>query len=77
MKKRLSRLKIILSVTLLGMVCCPSFLLAQDLPCDGNDPYSTCPLDGWVWLLGSIAVIFAVIHLYRKKKPAAVSFYNV
>ena len=39
-----------------------------DLPCDGTDPYTPCPLDTWVIVLAIGAFIFTVIHLYRKQK---------
>jgi hypothetical protein len=48
---------------------------AQQVPCSGDpddedfDP-NGCPLDTWVILLVTIALIFAVIHLYRQRKVA-------
>jgi hypothetical protein len=36
-------------------------------PCAGVDPDSTCPLDTWVIVLAFVAIVFAAIHLSRKK----------
>jgi hypothetical protein len=41
---------------------------AQDLPCDGTDPYTTCPLDSWVTVLVVLAGLFTPLHLHRKQK---------
>ncbi len=41
---------------------------AQDLPCDGTDPYTTCPLDTWIVVLVVIAGLFTAVHLHRKQK---------
>ena len=62
--------KLLRAIIAICIVCCPSLLLAQDLPCGGNDPYATCPLDSWVIVLAAIALIFAVVHLGRKQKAA-------
>ncbi len=37
----------------------PLISKAQDLPCDGTDPYTTCPLDSWVLVAVVIAGLFA------------------
>ena len=39
-------------------------------PCGGTDDDATCPspLDTWVLILAAVAVIFTVMHLYRKQK---------
>ena len=45
-------------------------LRAQDpgLPCDGEDPDASCPLDSWVLILVAMTIVFAVfLSLYRKK----------
>ena len=44
----------------------------QGLPCVDTDPDATCPLDTWVLILAAGASIFAVMHLSRKQKSAAV-----
>jgi len=37
--------------------------------CGDADPVdSNCPLDTWVLVLAVIALVFAVVHLYRKQK---------
>jgi hypothetical protein len=52
-----------------GLLFLPLMSSAQDLPCDGSDPYDTdCPLDTWVWVLAAIALIFGAIQLYRQQK---------
>jgi hypothetical protein len=30
---------------------------AQDLPCDGTDPYTTCPLDSWVTVVIKVKLL--------------------
>ena len=42
-------------------------LFAQNLP-PGCDTDGNCPIDNWIIYLAGGAVIFAVIHLYRKDK---------
>ncbi len=41
---------------------------AQGIPCGGDDPDATCPLDAWVIVLAAFALILATIHLYRNQK---------
>jgi hypothetical protein len=41
---------------------------AQTLPCGGEDPDATCPIDTWVIVLVIIASVFAVSSLARKGK---------
>jgi len=56
-------------ICVLSFVLTPAISKAQDLPCDGLDPYDTnCPLDTWVILLVAVAGVFAAFHLYRKQK---------
>jgi len=40
---------------------------AQGLPCGGDDPDATCPLDTWVVVLVIAASLFAAYTLYRKQ----------
>lgn len=40
---------------------------AQGLPCGGDDPDATCPLDTWVILLVIVASAFAAYTLYRRQ----------
>ena len=63
--------KILKAIIAICIVSCPSLLLAQDLPCGGDDPYATCPLDSWVIVLAAVALIFAAVHLYRKQKTVS------
>jgi hypothetical protein len=70
MKRLKTPIKLFFAIVITGMLLLPLATIAQDLPCDGNDPYSTCPLDTWVWILAAIAVIFAVFRLYRKKESS-------
>lgn len=41
---------------------------AQGLPCGGDDPDATCPLDTWVIVLVISASFFAAFQLYRRKR---------
>ncbi len=41
---------------------------AQGLPCGGDDPDATCPLDTWVIVLVAVSSAFAAFTLFRKKK---------
>jgi len=43
---------------------------AQTLPCLGDDPDATCPLDTWVIVLVIAATIFAAFRLYRRQRSA-------
>ncbi|HVW13803.1 MAG TPA: hypothetical protein VHB54_08280 [Mucilaginibacter sp.] len=43
---------------------------AQGLPCGGDDPDATCPLDTWVIVLVIAASVFAAYRLFRKQKAA-------
>ena len=62
------RVKIFLGTLLLLMLNTVASYAQPGEPCGGVDPDATCPLDTWVIILASIAVIFAVIHLNRKQK---------
>jgi len=53
-----------LIVLLIGVVR----VCAQDiLPCGGEDPDATCPLDTWVIVLVVAAGIFTTYRLYRRQ----------
>jgi len=41
---------------------------AQGLPCGGDDPDATCPLDTWVLILAIMASFFAYLQLSRRQK---------
>jgi hypothetical protein len=42
--------------------------------CGGADPdTSNCPLDNWVIILVACALVFAVLHLYRKQKAQRIA----
>jgi len=45
-------------------------LQAQDpgLPCGGEDPDATCPLDSWVLILVAITILFAIFRSFYQKK---------
>jgi hypothetical protein len=67
--KNINRFKAFVFASVLILLCFPSVIFAQDLPCEGGDPFSSpCPLDTWVIVLAVIAAVFAGIHLYRKQK---------
>jgi len=65
-----SGLNIIYSLLIaLFFIAAPVIGKAQDLPCDGQDPFdNNCPLDTWVIVLVIIAGIFTAIRLHRKQK---------
>jgi hypothetical protein len=44
---------------------------AQTLPCNGDDPDATCPLDTWVIVLVIAASFFTAFRLYRRKSSSA------
>jgi hypothetical protein len=46
---------------------------AQGLPCGGDDPDATCPIDSWVIVLVAIASFFAVYTLLTRKKENSAS----
>jgi len=41
---------------------------AQGLPCGGDDPDATCPLDTWVIVLVAVSSVFAALTLFRRKR---------
>ncbi|WP_428327324.1 hypothetical protein [Mucilaginibacter sp.] len=68
MKKTALNGKLLKVAIAILVLCSPVTLFAQDLPCDGTDAYSTCPLDSWVIVLAGVALVFAALHLHRKQK---------
>ena len=57
-----------LAVLLIGFMLMPAASFAQDLPCNGDDPYGNCPLDTGVWILATIALFAGAAFLYRQQK---------
>jgi hypothetical protein len=52
-----------------GLLLLPGITQAQDIPCDGSDPFSApCPLDTYVWVLAIIALILGAVYLHRQQK---------
>jgi hypothetical protein len=62
------KLKTAFSVIILLLISA-AHVFAQPLPCAGDDPDGTCPLDTWVIALVVAASCFAAAKLYRNKKP--------
>jgi len=44
---------------------------AQGLPCGGDDPDATCPIDSWVIILVAASSIFAIYTLLKRKKSVS------
>ncbi|MGN6181044.1 MAG: hypothetical protein ACTHNW_17815 [Mucilaginibacter sp.] len=59
---------------LIAFVAMPVISFAQDVPCDGTDPYTTCPLDTNVWVLVAIALIAGAFFLYKQRKMQYTKF---
>ena len=52
-----------------GLLLQPGITRAQDIPCDGSDPFSApCPLDTYVWVLAIVAVALGAVYIYRQQK---------
>jgi hypothetical protein len=68
------RAKIFFGTLLLLMLNSVALFAQPGEPCEGTDPDATCPLDTWVIILAIIAVVFATIHLYRKRSRQAARF---
>ena len=60
------KLKAGLSVLILTLISTVA-AHAQGLPCGGDDPDATCPLDTWVIVLVIAASLFAAYTLYRRQ----------
>jgi hypothetical protein len=70
------------SLTFIFLLVSVSTVLAQcedettspgGTPGDPDNPWVQCPLDTWVIVLVAAALIFTVIHLYRKQKLEFIS----
>lgn len=57
-----------LTVLLAASIFLPAASFAQDLPCNGDDPYGNCPLDTNVWLLVVLALFAGAVFLYKQQK---------
>jgi hypothetical protein len=68
------RAKIFFGILLLLILNSVALFAQPGEPCMGTDPDSTCPLDTWVMVLAIAAVVFATIHLYRKRSRQAAKF---
>ena len=72
MKRYLATIKVIIAVVFINLLgLAPLALKAQDPSCGFNNdpnPYDTCPLDTWVWILAAVVVVFVVIRMNRKTK---------
>ena len=60
------KLKALLGIFLLTLISVVT-ASAQGLPCGGDDPDATCPIDSWVVVLVIAASLFAAFTLYRKQ----------
>ena len=65
------RVKIFLGALLLLILNSVAVFAQPGEPCAGVDVDQPCPLDTWVIILAIAAVIFATIHLYRKRSLQA------
>lgn len=65
----LTRKACFLTALLAVLTFMPAISFAQDLPCNGDDPYGPCPLDTNVWILASIALFAGAVFLYKQQKP--------
>jgi len=63
------RVKIFLGTLLLLLINTVALYAQPGEPCAGTDPDATCPLDSWVIILALVAVVFAIIHLNRRRSP--------
>jgi len=65
-------LKFTIVVVLTGsMLILPVISSAQDLPCDGEDPFATCPIDSCIWILIIPAMFLGAFYTYRNIKIQA------
>jgi len=62
--------KVYFSALLAALILMPAASFAQDLPCDGNDPYGNCPLDTSVWILAAIALVAGAVFLFKQQKTS-------
>ncbi len=66
------KIKAGLSILLLTLISAVT-ASAQGLPCGGDDPDATCPLDSWVIVLVVASSLFAAYTLYRKQVSSRTS----
>ena len=66
------KLKALLGIFLLTLISVVT-ASAQGLPCGGDDPDATCPIDSWVVVLVIAASLFAAFTLYRKQVSSRTS----
>jgi len=72
MKRYLTAFKITIAILLINGLCLlPMVSKAQEASCEGDsNPYDSCPLDTWVWVLAVVVVTFVVINLKQKMKQS-------
>ena len=58
-----------LAVFIAVFMLMPAASFAQDLPCNGDDPFGNCPLDSNVWLLAGIALVAGIVFIRKQQKP--------
>ena len=66
------KLKALLGIFLLTLISVVT-ASAQGLPCGGDDPDATCPIDSWVVVLVVASSLFAAYTLYRKQVSSRTS----
>jgi hypothetical protein len=60
-----------LAILVTGLALMPVISFAQDLPCGGDDPYESCPLDTYVWIMAFAALIAGAVIIYKQQKKRA------
>ena len=58
-----------LVILLTVFILMPAASFAQDLPCGGDDPFGTCPLDTNIWALAGIALLAGAAFICKQQKP--------
>ena len=61
------KLKTELNILVLMMISVINAHAQLNLPCGGEDPDATCPLDTWVIILVLASGIFTAYRLYRRQ----------
>jgi hypothetical protein len=61
--------KLITGIILLLLILTNEFAIRAQggLPCDGDDPDASCPLDNWLPVLVIASAIFVGVYLHRRK----------
>ncbi len=67
-KLHLKKKTYVLTILLAAFILMPAISFAQDLPCNGDDPFGNCPLDTNVWVMVIIALFAGAIFLYKQQK---------